>query len=42
MQQLLKLDHKLIALTFPDFTFYSGVRDLGVSRDSELTFGVFT
>ena len=30
-QQLLKLDHKLIALTAPNFTFSSSVRDLGVS-----------
>ena len=37
-QQLLKLDHKLIASTFPDFTFSSSVRDLGVTLDSELTF----
>src|SRR6218665_3038757 len=36
-QQLLKLDHKLIASTFPDFTFSSSVRDLGVTLDSELT-----
>src|SRR6218665_1381203 len=38
-QQLLKLDHKLIASTFPDFTFSSSVRDLGVTLDSELIFG---
>src|SRR6218665_3830092 len=37
-QQLLKLDHKVIASSFPDFTFSSSVRDLGVSVDSELTF----
>src|SRR6218665_55137 len=37
-QQLLKLDHKLIASTFPDFTFSSNVRELGVTLDSELTF----
>ena len=37
-QQLLKLDHKLTASTFPDFTFSSRVRDLGVTLDSELTF----
>src|SRR6218665_1482968 len=30
--------HKLIASTFPDFTFSSSVRDLGVTLDSELTF----
>src|SRR6218665_2557065 len=33
-----KLDHKLIALTVPNFTFSSSVRDLGVTLDSELTF----
>ena len=27
-QQLLKLDHKLIASTFPNFNFSSSVRDL--------------
>src|SRR6218665_3846428 len=32
-QQLLKLDHKLIASTFPDFTFSSSVRDLGVTLE---------
>src|SRR6218665_2937457 len=37
-QQLQKLDHKLIALTVPNFTFSSSVRDLGVTLDSELTF----
>src|SRR6218665_4139821 len=36
-QQLLKLDHKLIALTVPNFTVSSSVRDLGVTHDSELT-----
>jgi len=36
-QQLLKLDHKLIALAVPNFTFSSSVRDLGVALDSELT-----
>ena len=33
-----KLDHKRIALTVPNFTFSSSVRDLGVTLDSELTF----
>src|SRR6218665_3799312 len=37
-QQLQKLDHKLIALTVPNFTFSSSVRDFGVTLDSELTF----
>src|SRR6218665_417578 len=37
-QQLQKLDHKLIALTVPNFTFSSSVCDLGVTLDSELTF----
>src|SRR6218665_1972353 len=37
-QQLKKLDHKLIALTVPNFTFSSSVGDLGVTLDSELTF----
>src|SRR6218665_1049704 len=30
--------YELIASTFPDFTFSSSVRDLGVTFDSELTF----
>ena|SRR6218665_2348216 len=37
-QQLLKLDHKLIALTFPNFRFSSSVHGLGVTLDSELPF----
>src|SRR6218665_245118 len=37
-QELQKLDHKLIALTVPNFTFSSSVHDLGVTLDSELTF----
>src|SRR6218665_104707 len=37
-QQLLKLDNKLTALTVPDFTFTSSVRDLNVTLDSELIF----
>ena|SRR6218665_3683894 len=41
-QQLLELDHKLIASTFPDFTFSSSVRDLGVTLDSELAFALLT
>src|SRR6218665_1112486 len=37
-QQLKKLDHKLIALTVPNFTFSSSARDLGVTLDGELSF----
>ena len=37
-QQFLKLDHKLMPSTFPDFAFSSSVRDLGVTLDGELTF----
>jgi len=37
-QQRLKLEHNLIASTFPDFTFSSSIHDLGVILDIELTF----
>jgi len=37
-QQLQKLDFQSLASLFPDFTFSSSVRDLGVTLDSALTF----
>ena len=37
-QQLAKIDLKVLAQEFPQFTFSSSVRDLGVTLDQELTF----
>src|SRR6218665_2443510 len=37
-QQLLKLDFALLAAQFPQFTFLSSVRDLGVTLDNTLSF----
>ena len=37
-QQLLKLDHALLANRFPQFTFLTSVRDLDVTLDSTLSF----
>jgi len=37
-QQLLKLDFLLLSERFPQFTFSTSVRDLGVTLDSSLTF----
>ena len=37
-QQLVKLDMAALAAAFPDLTFSSVVRDLGVTLDQELTF----
>ena len=37
-QQLQKLDLLLLAENFPQFTFSTSVRDLGVTLDSTLTF----
>src|SRR6218665_2433854 len=37
-QQLLKLDCALLAALFPQFTFLTSVRDLGVTLDKTLSF----
>src|SRR6218665_329444 len=37
-QQLAKLDMSALAAAFPNFTFSSSVRDLGVTLDRELIF----
>src|ERR1043165_2572369 len=37
-QQLLKLDLPLLKSMYPDFTYSSSVRDLGVTLDSTLSF----
>src|SRR6218665_3236649 len=38
LQQLLKLDFALLAAQFPQFTFLTSVRDLGVTLDNTLSF----
>src|SRR6218665_2958910 len=37
-QQLLRLDFALLAAQFPQFTFLTSVRDLGVTLDNTLSF----